>query len=276
VNANFEHYPKQNYPKQVSLVPSFGIRIFSLFETIYFSTSNLAKGFKDILNNNSYNITTQKYEKSYFKNVIRHILNYLKNYFKRLPLEAYNNQTTIKSNYIFFLSTLWYSNDNNKNDEGVNRRRANFIEACKEIGNIAFEGGLFAGKSSSPELFKECLTYEKISLNNWIKKTKESILVFNTPAFWNCHGWKLGEYLALGKAIISTPLSNDLPVPLIHGEHIHIINNDSPEEMKKAILYIANNDEYRKKLETNVKAYWKKFGTPQKSLELLGLIPMSK
>jgi hypothetical protein len=273
VNANFEHYPKKDYPKQVSLVPSFGIRIFSLFDTIYFSITNLLKGFKDILNNSSYNINTKKFEQSGFKNVIRHVLNYLKNYFKRIPLEYYYNQAKIKSNYIFFLSTLWYSNDSNKNDEGVNRRRANFIEACKEIKNISFEGGLLANSSSSSELFKDCVTYNKISLNSWIEKTKESILVFNTPAFWNCHGWKLGEYLALGKAIISTPLSNDLPVPLIHGEHIHIVNNDSKEEIKKAILYLANNDEYRKKLETNVKAYWEKFGTPQKSLELLGLIP---
>ena len=40
-------------------------------------------------------------------------------------------------------------------------------------------------------------------MNEWISKTKQSAIVFNTPAFWSCHGWKLGEYLAMGKCIIS-------------------------------------------------------------------------
>jgi hypothetical protein len=40
VNANFTHYPINDFPKQVSLVPSFAIRNFTLIETIYYSISN--------------------------------------------------------------------------------------------------------------------------------------------------------------------------------------------------------------------------------------------
>lgn len=36
VNANFEAYPRDLFPKQVSLVPSFGIRNFNIFETLFF------------------------------------------------------------------------------------------------------------------------------------------------------------------------------------------------------------------------------------------------
>ena len=96
-------------------------------------------------------------------------------------------------------------------------------------------------------------------------------MVFNTPAFWNCHGWKLAEYLALGKAIVSTDLSNDLPAPLVNGENIHITDN-SQEAIGKSILFIMNNIEYRDKLGNNARRYWEKYGTPVKSLELLGCI----
>jgi len=37
VNANFKHYPKENFPKQISLAPSFAIRNFNLFNTISYS-----------------------------------------------------------------------------------------------------------------------------------------------------------------------------------------------------------------------------------------------
>ena len=97
-----------------------------------------------------------------------------------------------------------------------------------------------------------------------------SAFVFNTPAFWDCHGWKLGEYLALGKCIISTPLSNDLPAPLVHGVHIHYVQPNE-ESIREAVEYILSHKEYRKTLERNAKSYWDKYGTPEQSLHLLGL-----
>ena len=110
-----------------------------------------------------------------------------------------------------------------------------------------------------------------MSISEYIEKTKQSVFVFNTPAFWNCHGWKLGEYLAMGKAIVSTPLSNDLPYPLEHGVNIHFLKDDSEEEMQNAINQIIENQAYRKKLEAGAKKYWDTYGTPEKSLELLGI-----
>lgn len=107
-------------------------------------------------------------------------------------------------------------------------------------------------------------------MTEWMKKTKRSVLVFNTPAFWDCHGWKLGEYLAMGKCIVSTRLSNDLPAPLEHGKNIHFVEN-SQEAMKEAVKYIVDHPDYRMKLEQGAKAYWEAYGTPMASLRLLGV-----
>ncbi len=107
-------------------------------------------------------------------------------------------------------------------------------------------------------------------MNKWLENTRKSILVFNTPAFWDCHGWKLGEYLAMGKCIVSTALSNDLPAPLIHGKHIHLVDN-TEGSMREAVAYIIKHPEYRKQLEQNVRAYWEQYGSPAASLRLLGI-----
>ena len=202
----------------------------------------------------------------------------LRNYFglryrtwkNREPLSSYVCDIPSEDNYIFFLSTLWYSDEWNKNDETVNLRRAHFIRACKSIEGVTFEGGLLGDASSSNEKFADVLATHEEPFGQWIEKTKRSALVFNTPAFWDCHGWKLGEYLALGKCIVSTKLSNDLHYPLEHGTNIHFVE-DTEESMREAISYILAHPEYRHKLEKGAREYWEKYGTPEASLKLLGI-----
>lgn len=254
VNANFDKTPHEYHAKLVSLTPSFGIRVWNFPQTLYYCFTNLLKVNSKV-------------------NVRKFIGKYRRQFELRLPLEYYqlSNKPKEIENYIFHLSTLWQSDEWSKNDEGVNRVRANFIRVCKSIGSINFEGGLSFKNDSSIIQFNDVLYNGTMSMRDYIEKTKQSLLVFNTPSFWSCHGWKLGEFLALGKAIISTPLSNDLPVPLEHGVNIHFIENDSEEEIKKAVFHIINNTEYRIHLERGAKEYWNKYGTPIKSLELLGL-----
>jgi hypothetical protein len=74
----------------------------------------------------------------------------------------------------------------------------------------------------------------------------------------------------MGKAIISTPLSNDLPAPLIHGESIHIVQNQ--QELIDAINLLNRDSEYRNKLEYGAREYFKKYVSPDASIKLLGII----
>jgi len=252
VNANFSKTPEKYHKKLISLCPSFGIRCWNTPQTIFHalcnwpaSESSMRKFFgkhKRLLSRPTY-------------------LDYL----------AVDDEHGEEDNYVFFLSTLWYSDEWNKNDEGVNARRANFIHACKGLDSIFFEGGLVSqGKERSSEiLFADCLS-KGVSMKDWMEKTKRSVLVFNTPAFWDCHGWKLGEYLAMGKCILSTPLSNDLPTSLEHGKHVHFVDNDI-EAMQDAVSFIVGHPDYRRRLEVGAKSYWEHFGSPIASLKLLGI-----
>ncbi|MCR4847964.1 MAG: hypothetical protein K5920_03815 [Bacteroidales bacterium] len=248
VNANFSKTPKQFHDKLIALCPSFGVRLWSIPQALSFALFD--------------QVGTAFSVKKRIGKVWRMT--------RRPPYNAYAPSLS-SDHYVFFLSTLWYNDEWNKNDEGVNSRRANFIRACKELEEVVFEGGLVSqGKErSSEDLFADCL-FNGIPMSEWMDKTKRSALVFNTPAFWDCHGWKLGEYLALGKCIVSTELSNDLPVPLEHGKNIHFIEN-TPEAMKEAIKYIVDHPDYRVSLEKGARDYWGKYGTPKASLKLLGL-----
>ena len=138
--------------------------------------------------------------------------------------------------------------------------------------DLRFEGGLVSQgkKRISEDLFSDCLA-KAVPMKEWMAKTKRSMLVFNTPAFWDCHGWKLGEYLALGKCIVSTALSNDLPAPLEHGVHIHFVENGQ-EAVKEAVKYLIDHPDYRTRLEKGARAYWEQYGSYTATLKLLGIV----
>lgn len=254
VNVNYALTDPKYHAKLVSLCPSFGIK-YTLSCKIYWDciSNCLLSGIFHIAE-------MRKFVGKYKRTNLRPKLD---EYYQIIPKRS--------KPYIFFCSTLWYDNEWNKNDENVNLSRANFIRACKTIPHLDFEGGLVSqGKTrSSEDKFYDCL-YRGVPMKDWITKTKQSDIVFNTPAFWNCHGWKLGEYLALGKCIISTSLSNDLPAPLQHGIHIHFVENNV-NAMKEAIEYILAHPDYQHQLEQGASDYWKLYGTPNSALNLLGL-----
>ena len=248
VNANYAKTPSEFHEKLVALCPSFGIRLWNLPCLAAYALCGCSE--------------SQIPFKKRLGKLVR--------MFRRPVYEDYCS-SEVSDHFVFFLSTLWYSDEWNKNDEGVNARRANFIRACKELGGVCFEGGLVSqGKErSSEDLFADCLT-EAVPMKEWMEKTKRSALVFNTPAFWDCHGWKLGEYLAMGKCIVSTALSNDLPAPLEHGVNIHFVDN-TQEAMKAAVSHILDHPEYAAILGQGAKEYWERYGSPIASLRLLGI-----
>lgn len=271
VNANFNYYSREKYLKLVSLVPSFGVRYeTTLFRAMFNAIRILFKTWRYVLNKQEWNKKTKRNECRKVDNIKHFFSRRYKAWKNRLPLSSYDNHIPSQEDYIFFLSTLWYSDEWNKNDETVNLRRAHYIRSCKSICNVRFEGGLVGDQFSSKGLFSDVVALHVDPFPIWLEKTKRSALVFNTPAFWNCHGWKLGEYLALGKCIISTPLSNDLPYPLEHGVNIHFVEDSEPQ-IREAVDYILSHPDYRHKLERGARAYWKQWGTPMASLKLLGI-----
>lgn len=236
---------EKHQQKLLSIPPSFGVNIFSLAQLMKFC---IDIAFADTL--------SLADKKATLSGALRMFL-------KRKKTDFYKPQPS-QSNYVFHISSIW-----DKDAEHINYSRANFIRACKEFSSINFEGGLVdIGYDYTYMGNLEDVLYSggKIGLEQYIKKTRVSRMVFNGPSVLKCHGWKLAEYLSLGKAIISTPLHNDLPVPLTHGENIHFIE-DNKESMINAIQYLLENPDYVKKLEQGALIYWSSYVQPSKVIE---------
>ena len=232
--AKFKH-------KILPIGPSFGVRYLSLPETLI----SAVKSFWMV------RTAVKKYKE--------HFAYYYRQWKYRLPLEFYQPGVA-EDDYIFFAGSLW------KKESHVNQLRANFIEACRSIPQIFFEGGFAPRYRNDISGFEHLTLNRSYTFDSYLNKAKKSFVVFNTPAVQNCLGWKLGEFLALGKAIISTPLTRAMPAPLIHGRHIHYVDG-SKQSIREAILYIHQNSGYRQKLEQGAREYWLEYLQPQSVID---------
>jgi glycosyltransferase involved in cell wall biosynthesis len=236
LNFNTNYIPLRKKRKIIPIGPSFGIKIWNLPETIWFGLCNYIKS-RDVI---------------YFKR--NFFANYWRQY-KRIPLNKYQKKLKVEDNYIFFISSLW------EKEQKVNLNRKTFISLCKDIKGLDFEGG-FAPRSDGNDLGYSTYMARRITLKKYLKKIKRSCLVFNTPAVEDCFGWKLGEFLALGKAIISIPNNNTLNEPLVHGKHIHFVSANE-NDISDGIEKIREDSKYRKYLENNSKKYFQENLLPE-------------
>ncbi|KAA6302325.1 MAG: hypothetical protein EZS26_001438 [Candidatus Ordinivivax streblomastigis] len=249
---NFNTLTTPNYANKIlNIPPSFAIKIWNPLELLFYLCTNFFRA--KIINHSK--------DKNIHLRPKRWIRNYL-SLLKRQTLQNYRSPNEQKEdNYVFFASTFWRDSSN------VDLYRSQYVLSCVQNQKINFEGGFFVnnGASVPAAIPKKLLYYNFISNATYQGKIKKSIFVFNTPAVLNCHGWKLGEFLCMGKAIISTPLINDLPVPLEHGKNIYIIQDK--EEVNQAVELLLNDKELRDTLANNAKAYYEKYATPDKVIE---------
>jgi len=241
VNVNNKLIPTKHKKKVIPIGPSFGVQYLNGFGTLVQSIITYSKSLNTL--------DTPR----------EHIANYYRQWKYRLPL-PYFKPGSINKKYIFHASTLW------KKEKDTNIHRANFINVASNLIGIHFEGGFAPGKEESIKGFEQLIMNEKFSFIHYLNNIKKSVVVFNTPAVQGCFGWKLGEYLALGKAIISTKNSNMLPSPLIHGKHIHYVDG-SKDSIKSAIIEIMANKPYRKTLEKNARKYYLKYLSPSSVIQ---------
>ena len=177
-----------------------------------------------------------------------------------MPITAYTHQVSEK-NYVFVLNSIW------RKSHSTNINRLTFIEACKSCAGLNFEGGFAPRQNKDVKGFDAHTTERRYSIKEYISKTKRSAIVFNTPAVLDCHGWKLAEFLALGKAIITTPLSRALPAPLNDKKHFCEVNN--LKDYHTIIDTLLNDFEFKEMLEKNARDYYEKYLKPSQTIAQL-------
>jgi hypothetical protein len=157
--------------------------------------------------------------------------------------------------YVFFAASAWA-----KHPE-VNPPRTRFVEVCTAARGLTFEGGFSPHlEGDLPELTRFPAP-RRYGIDDYIDKLSRSVVAFNSPAVHGCLGWKLGEFLALGKAIITLPLSLALPAELEDGVHVHVVSG-SQESIEDALERLRRDGPYRSALQSNARRWYEEHLAP--------------
>ena len=236
--VNVDEATLARYPKVLPVGPNFGINHFSLPAYL--------------------KLTWKLYKKAGIKNPYFKVFTHQS--MKRCSFDVYADRKASRDNYLFYLNYPW------KKHTTVTNLRKEIIDILKDLDKekvVSFEGG-FSRRRLGP--FEGLENYSASKLYNhksYLEHLKLSTVVINTPAVHDCLGWKLGEYFALGKAIISTPVNRILPGDFMAGTH-YLEIKDIHTELKEAIVHLVSHKEQRMELEQNALAYFEKYLIPSK------------
>jgi hypothetical protein len=245
VNLVSSVVPGEYLQKCVAIGPSFPVRVWPLVRTSCMALAHYRPGNR-------------------LKSARQHFANHVRQYRDRLPLSHFV-PGVVKDNYIFFSSSIWREEE----APGTNQYRASFMEVCKSLDGVTFEGGFSPPESPQyAEIYRTHLASRRYPFPEWLEKIKASVVACYAPAVWFSHTFKLAEFLALGKAIISAPISRELPAPLVHGQHVHYVDG-TIDSLRDAVMAILKDRNYRMHLERNALQYYETYLQPTKVMERL-------
>lgn len=243
VNLSTTTAPVPSKCRVVPLGPSFGVRVWPLRRAIWQAAR------------------TWWHWKPCGAAGKEHFANYWRQYRYRLSEQVYRPQPATEG-YIFLASSLW------RKEPETNELRRRFMEVARSMEETRFEGGFAPRTNNDVAGFEHLALPRRYPVHQYVRNIQASAVAFNTPAVRRCHGWKLGEFLALGKAIVSTPLTRLLPAPLVHGRHIHYVDG-SRDSIAEAIDLICSKPDYRRSLERAARQYYDDYLAPHRVAERL-------
>ena len=167
---------------------------------------------------------------------------------------------------VLFICRLWdpesLSEKNRADAHAINQSRIKIVRALRERLGSRFLGGIqktsYAEKVATDLVIKD---RKLTSRNNYLKLVKQSEVVISTSGLLGSIGWKFGEYVALGKAIISEPIINEVPGDFQRDKHyLQFRSSDECERLVEKLLKDKNLIRY---LERNVEDYYWQYLEPK-------------
>ena len=141
----------------------------------------------------------------------------------------------------------------------INEYRVRVVRALKRAFGERFIGGLVPD-AYARRYFGDCLTTLDTRRQVYMDSMKASRVVVSSKGLHNSNPWKLAEYLAAGRCIVTEPLAYELPDPLVDGTHVVLY--DSVERCVEACGRMLENDGLAREMQQQAVDYYRQFVRP--------------
>lgn len=156
---------------------------------------------------------------------------------------------------MFFLATYWHQHPE------ANIERQTIWEAIVADGRWHTTGGFVGAPDTVPDALRN---NGRLRVLDYLEETRRSLAAINTPAVHGCLGWKLGEFLALGKAIVTLPIAQVMPGPFDPERHVAVV--DGPDDVIDTLARLCRDHVERRRLETEARQYFLEDLTPDAAM----------
>jgi len=148
--------------------------------------------------------------------------------------------------------------------EEINNSRINSIRACKQAFGDRFVGGVYDDPTSqkyAPDLIVSADYTHKL---NFLDLIKSCNICIGTTGLHNSIGWKLGEYVAASRGIISEPLHYGLPGNFAAGTNY--LEFENTDQLVERVDFLLSNRDQLKSIMVANHNYYKDFLKPDKMI----------
>lgn len=167
---------------------------------------------------------------------------------------------------VLFMCRLWdpeeLSEKNRADAKKVNDSRIAIIRDLRARLGSQFLGGIqrtHYAEKHVPELTIKDKQFT--SRDNYLNLVRQSEIVISSTGLLGSTGWKFGEYVALGKAIISEPLRSEVPGDFNVGSHYQEFH--TPRQCVSIVEKLLDDEPLRRNMENNVSEYFWKYLEPE-------------
>jgi hypothetical protein len=162
---------------------------------------------------------------------------------RKLPKEVKDN-----GGKIIFYTRLWNPDNHIEPDEKERRRLQNEfrIASCRVIKKNFKNAtvGLFPDGLSTKLAPDILLDVKKTSLKRYFEILRQSDIGIADDGLKDTPGWKIGEYLLRGKAVVTTPLNIVVENFQEHTNYEYLSSRSSYIELPDKIEYLLNDKKY--------------------------------
>lgn len=127
-----------------------------------------------------------------------------------------------------------------KKREKINKIRADTVRALKSAFGKRFVGGLVPTPFAK-ERYADCLSTHSYRHDHFINLIRTCLVAVTSTGLHDSIGWKIPEYLAASRCIVTEPLKFELPISL--EEKKHFLSYRTPQECVQACQVILNQPE---------------------------------
>jgi hypothetical protein len=141
----------------------------------------------------------------------------------------------------------------------INETRARCIALLREALGPRFTGG-FGSTPFARRQYPDLIWPQSAAQEDYLHTLRSFPICVASTGLHGSAGWKLGEYVAFGKAIVSEPLLYDIPGDFRAGRHF--LEFGSPEECVHAAIRLIEDADLRLQIMHNNAAYYRDYLRP--------------